>query len=216
MSVMQEPSSSPFDTIARAYHQGVGGAGQVIRPPLCFESGPDEQSLEHGLAAGDDHAFALLVERETDNVFRICYRVLGNRKDAWAAAEDVFLSAYRALGAYRAGLRPGAWLASIAARVAWGSWASRSTDGADAAVPTVLPDEDDPDHDDMDPIERAQIRHAVSRLREPYREIVMLWFYGKLSLPDIGAATKRSDKLVVEQIRFGLHHLSELMRESLA
>jgi RNA polymerase sigma-70 factor (ECF subfamily) len=188
----------------------------VLAPPLCFECGPDDESLEHGLAAGDDRAFALLVDRETANVFRICYRVLGNREDARAATGDAFSSAHRALGAYPGGLRPGAWLASIAAREAWEYWASRSTDGADVAVSMVLPDEDDPDHDDMDPIERAQIRHAVSRLPEPYREIVMLWFYGKLSLRDIGAATRRSDELVVEQIGVSLDRLSGLIRQAMA
>ena len=77
-------SYESIDTIACVHVQGIGAVERVLAPPLCCECGPDEESLERGLAAGDDRAFALLVERETANVFRICYRVLGYRKDARA------------------------------------------------------------------------------------------------------------------------------------
>ena len=75
-------SPEPKDQIGCVHVRGIGAVERVLAPPLCFECGPGDESLEHGLAAGDDRAFALLVDRETANVFQICYRVLGNREDA--------------------------------------------------------------------------------------------------------------------------------------
>ena len=63
---------------------------------------------------GDIAAFNSLVERYQSQVFNLCYRLLGNRQAAEDAAQEAFLSAYRAIATHSGGsIR--SWLLRIAA-----------------------------------------------------------------------------------------------------
>jgi RNA polymerase sigma-70 factor (ECF subfamily) len=189
-------------------------AERVLAPPVCLECQSDDGALAAALRAGDERAFGLLVDRETAAVYRTCYRILGSRDEAAETTKVTFAAAHRALGTFSYSGRPGAWLAAIATREAWRYWNTRSTWGA-AAMPDSWkaqprPDEDDPERPEMDAQERAQVRHAVSVLPDANREVVTLWFFGGLSLDEIGAMTRRPADVVRAQLVTGL----EQMRES--
>lgn len=59
--------------------------------------------------------------------------------------------------------------------------------------------------------ERREIRAAVARLPEPYREVVALRFFGELSLADVASATGRPLNTVKTHLRRGLERLRPLM-----
>lgn len=63
---------------------------------------------------GDLDAFNSLVDRYQDAVYNLCYRLLGNREAAADAAQEAFLSAYRAIHTF-AGGNVRSWLLRIAA-----------------------------------------------------------------------------------------------------
>ena len=64
--------------------------------------------------AGDDGAFAHIVEAYQRPVFSLCYRMLGNTGDAEDAAQEAFLRAYRHLNRYDPNRSFATWLLSIA------------------------------------------------------------------------------------------------------
>ncbi len=63
---------------------------------------------------GDDEAFGFLVESYQKPVYHLCYRMLGNSKDAEDAAQESFIRAYRYLKKYDLNRSFATWLLSIA------------------------------------------------------------------------------------------------------
>ena len=57
---------------------------------------------------------ALLAEHQ-DRIFRLCASMLGDRRDAEDAAQEVFLKAYRSLDKFKGESAAGTWLHRIAA-----------------------------------------------------------------------------------------------------
>ncbi len=61
--------------------------------------------------------------------------------------------------------------------------------------------------------DQQQVRMAVSRLPEPYREVITLRYFGELSLGEIGAATRRPLGTVKAQVHRGLERLRALIED---
>ena len=59
-------------------------------------------------------AFEILVRRHEKAIFNLVYRMLGNYDDAAETAQEVFLSAYRAIGQFRGESNFSTWLYRIA------------------------------------------------------------------------------------------------------
>jgi RNA polymerase sigma-70 factor (ECF subfamily) len=66
------------------------------------------------LQRGDTIAFEILVRRHEKAVFNLLYRMLGDYDDAAETAQEVFLSAYRAIGQFRGEANFSTWLYRIA------------------------------------------------------------------------------------------------------
>jgi RNA polymerase sigma-70 factor (ECF subfamily) len=58
----------------------------------------DLQAAVASVLAGDREAFRLLVERESANVVRTCYRILGSLPEAEDVAQEAFVIAFGSLG----------------------------------------------------------------------------------------------------------------------
>ncbi|MCA9823124.1 MAG: sigma-70 family RNA polymerase sigma factor [Dehalococcoidia bacterium] len=75
---------------------------------------PSDEQLVLLSKDGNLAAFNSLVERYQSQVYNLCYRLLGNRQAAEDAAQDAFLSAYRAIASVSGG-SVRSWLLRIAA-----------------------------------------------------------------------------------------------------
>ncbi|MBI4337654.1 MAG: sigma-70 family RNA polymerase sigma factor [Chloroflexi bacterium] len=58
--------------------------------------------------------FTQVVEKYTDYVYNICYRIMGNPHDAEDAVQETFLSAYRSWDRFRRDAQVSTWLYRIA------------------------------------------------------------------------------------------------------
>ena len=193
------------------------GTLRAARPATFPASSPssvavDDHALSRALVAGDRHAFHVLVERETAQVFRICYRILGRVDEAEDATQEAFVLAYRALGTFRGDGHPGAWLTRIATREAWRHAAKRArqrsmTAQLDASAEWLASPERGPAAAAIESDEREQVRLAVAGLPDQYREVISLRFFGDLSLREICAATGRPEGTVKAQLHRGLKRL---------
>lgn len=178
----------------------------------------DEVALSRALVSGDERAFDILMERESTRVFRACYRVLGRIDEAEEATQEAFVLAYRALGTFRGDGHPAAWLMRIATREAWRRSAARSRRQSlsmplDDGVLSIPSQRLDPSDEVMRAQDQERVRMAVSRLPEPYREVITLRYFGDLSLAEIGVATRRPLGTVKAQVHRGLDRLRALIEE---
>ena len=175
-----------------------------------------ERSIVDAVLDGDRDAYRHLVERESAAVVRACHRVLGDLHEAEDVAQEAFVTAYRSLASWRADGPFGAWLTRIAVRLAlrrvgqrrsvtWLDTADAGGVGASIAADPAL----DPATQAMRAERAADLRTAVSGLPEPYREVVVLRFYGELSLDEIARQTDRPIGTVKTHLRRGLLRLRE-------
>src|SRR5215831_21011083 len=73
----------------------------------------DESTLVEACLDGRRDAFDVIVERHRRQVYQLCYRFVGNHEDASDLTQDVFIRAYRGLGAFRGGSSLATWLYRI-------------------------------------------------------------------------------------------------------
>ncbi|HEY5495554.1 MAG TPA: sigma-70 family RNA polymerase sigma factor [Candidatus Limnocylindrales bacterium] len=203
------------------------------RDPGIHEAPKDDLEARRVVAAvlgGDRDAFRVLVERESRALVRSCYRVLGDLHDAEDAAQEAFVTAYRALGTWRGDGPFGAWLARIGVRiavrkasrrrpVAWIDPSPMVADGdrADVGRTNVVGErallaalgraEADPAQLAIRAERAASIRAAVANLEEPYREVVALRFFSELSLAEIADEAGRPLGTVKTHLHRGLQRL---------
>jgi RNA polymerase sigma-70 factor (ECF subfamily) len=171
----------------------------------------DERAAVDAVLAGDRDAFRQLVERESAAVIRACHRILGDLHEAEDAAQEAFVTAFRSLAGWRADGPFGAWLTRIAVRIAIRRAKSRREvtwiDPTDPSRGIDLPGGQDPAVSSLRTERAAGIRAAVAKLDEPYREVVLLRFFGELSLDEIAKQTGRPLGTVKTHLHRGLLRL---------
>ncbi len=149
----------------------------------------NEERLVERATAGDDAAFAELVRRYRERVFRLAVSVLGRAfvAEAEEVTQEVFLRAYRALPSFRGEARFGTWLYRIAftqavnlkARVRFR--APHVSDAALAGLPS--PDRAVPDR--LDDARRARVlADCIADLPDVYQAALRLHYWMGESVAD--------------------------------
>jgi RNA polymerase sigma-70 factor (ECF subfamily) len=200
--------------------------GPVTRTQPDLASGPpaghpeviDERAAVDAVLAGDRDAFRILVDRESAAVIRACHRILGDLHDAEDSAQEAFVIAFRSLAGWRADGPFGAWLTRIAVRIALRRAQKRRDvawiDPTHPDHPLDLPGGLDPASSSLRAERAADVRAAVARLDEPYRETVALRFFGELSLDEIATQTGRPLGTVKTHLHRGLIRLRGVVEGS--
>ena len=113
----------------------------------------DAIAVERTLA-GDRDAFRTLVERHSANVFRLSFRLVGNRHDAEEIVQEAFLRAYQKLSQFEARSNFGTWVYRIAANYAIDRMRQRRKEEARREMPTMNANEDT-EHDPLSTVADA-------------------------------------------------------------
>ena len=98
----------PDDDRRTLVEQGLG-----MTQPQGQESDEERLWVEAALR-GDREAFGALVSRYAERIYNVAYRFVGEEADAHDVAQDTFVSAFKALSAFRADARFSTWLYRIA------------------------------------------------------------------------------------------------------
>ncbi|MBA3235743.1 MAG: sigma-70 family RNA polymerase sigma factor [Chloroflexi bacterium] len=169
------------------------------------------------LAEDLDASFEALVQGHEDRIYTIALRMLGDPRDAEEAAQDTFVRAYRALGAFdrerisELRLRP--WLATIALNVCRSRLTGRKArPRASLSLDVELPGGLEP----RAPEARGPAAIQASRdatadwaallmtIPSTYRSPIVLRHVDGLSYPELALALDRPEGTVKAQVHRGL------------
>ncbi len=154
-----------------------------------FSIQPQEQ-LEH------------LINQYQNLVFTICFRLTGNYFDAQDLTQETFLSAYKHLSRFD-GRNEKAWITRIAT--------NKCIDHLKRAGRSTYPTEEEfflqlktrgPTVEEkiLEQETRSHLLRCCHLLKDPYREIAILYFYEELGFEEIARRTGRNVKTVQTQV----------------
>jgi RNA polymerase sigma-70 factor (ECF subfamily) len=150
-----------------------GQPPKVVRVASTEQSHTEEHGLIRAAQAGDRTAFAGLVERYWDRLYRWLYRLTQDRHTAEDLAQESFLKALAGLAKFRAGTNFNAWLF----RIAHNSFANHHRAAARRCEP--LPD--DLPQREAGPVEQVLsqealqgVARALNRLSPDFRAALLL------------------------------------------
>lgn len=173
---------------------------------------PDEAFVARAVA-GDGDAFAALMRRYNQRLFRIARSILGHDADAEDALQDAYVAAYRALPAFAPPLRFAAWLARIATNEALMRLRARRAphDDVDERV-AAAPTHDEPPAIAERDAARALMEGAIDRLPDGFRAVFVLREVQQLSVAETAACLD----IEPATVKTRLHRARALLREDMA
>jgi RNA polymerase sigma-70 factor (ECF subfamily) len=177
----------------------------------------DDRELVRAIVAGDGDALQLLVERESGPIVRACARILGDPDAAEDVAQECFVTAYQLIGSWRGEGSLHGWLLRIAINRALRAvkLQRRLLPLEDeSGQPLTIPGGSEPLSDLLKTERDRLIRQAVASLPEPYRETIVLRYFGELSIAEIASQTGRPIGTVKTHLGRGLLRLRPALAEA--
>lgn len=158
--------------------------------PGMQEKSDDE--LVAAYAAGDESAFAVLIERHLPAVYSFAYRLIGNAEEADDVAQDTFVKAWKHLKRFQKGAKMKTWLLSIARNTAIDflrkkrpSLFSEFGSEDDAAFEERLADAGPSAETRFDEqLNAERVDAALATLPPRYREVVLLHYREGMTLDE--------------------------------
>ena len=179
-----------------------------------------EQDWLKRARAGDEEAFALLVETYQTAIYNLCYRMLGEPNEAEDAAQEAFLRAYSQLSSYDPARSFKTWLFSIAShycidrlrkrRLTWLSL------DEDELPPHPALREPTPGPEEM-AVRRQQtvvVQAWLSKLAPDDRSVIVMRYWYDLSYDEIADATQTTVSAVKSRLHRARGAMAELIKSA--
>jgi len=157
-----------------------------------------------------------LVQIYQSSVFNVCYRVLGNRRDAEDLTQEAFLRAYNNLVSYDPGRPFGPWMRTLAANLCYNKLNRRELTQVDLEDERDLPEKDAIQNPEK-ALEISQENHklfqALWNLPHQYRIAVELYHFQELSYQEMAQTLNLPLNTVRSHLYRGRQKLAALLEE---
>jgi RNA polymerase sigma factor (sigma-70 family) len=196
---------------------GVESTSSTHARGAIVEAMSDAELVELVLA-GEQDAFAVLVERYKDAVQNLAYRMLSNPTEAEDVTQEVFVRAYTQLASYKPVHKFSTWLLSIASHLAIDQLRRRRF--------LALPLEDvpflewitdlgaGPEQSALEGEQQDEIQAYLQRLPSKYRAVIVLRYWYDFSYEEIAAALQLTPALVKARLHRARELLARYMKEN--
>ena len=171
-----------------------------------------EQGALQRALAGDEEAFAQVVEVYQTPVFNLCYRMLGDGGEAEDAAQETFWRAYQAINRYDRERPFGTWLLSIAAHFCIDQQRKRrlQTFELDEVAEETLPDPMPDPEKAANQNEQDRLLHKLlANMNAQDRAVIILRYWCDFSEEEIGQALS----LTISAVKSRLHRARLLLAQ---
>lgn len=216
-AVSSEVSLSNEQSLSSQALAGEQGMSYTYTRGASAELLSDVALVEMALA-GQQDAFAVLVERYKDAVQNLAYRMLSNVTEAEDVTQEVFVRAYTQLATYKPAHKFSTWLLSIASHLAIDQLRRRRF--------LALPLEDvpflewitdlgaGPEQSALAGEQQDEIQAYLQRLHSKYRAVIVLRYWYDLSYEEIATALNLTPALVKARLHRARELLARYMREN--
>jgi RNA polymerase sigma-70 factor (ECF subfamily) len=164
--------------------------------------------------SGDPAAFGELVRRYQTSVYNVCYRLLGERREAQDLAQEAFIRAYDRLGSYDVERPFGPWMRRVAANLCLNQLERTSPPSVsldDERDEPRAPAGSDPAEAHEQAESAAALRDAIARLPPRYRAVIELRHFHDMTYDEIAAVLK----LPLSDVKSHLFRARKQLAESL-
>lgn len=183
---------------------------------MVSESISDADCVRRIIQRGETDAFEILVRRHEKTIFNLVYRMLGDYDDAAEVSQEVFLSAYRAIGQFRGDANFSTWLYRIALNHA----TTRRRSVSSRQQKTVPIDDmeplSDPELGPSETLERKEIRErvqlALNKLEPDDATMILLRDLQDISYDEVA----RVLEIPVGTVKSRLHRARQALKTQLA
>ena len=175
--------------------------------------GRSDEELVEACQAGEASAFDVLVARWEDRIRGAAYRFLGSDEEARDVAQEAFLRAYQAIGAFKREARFSSWLYQIATNLCRDRLRRRKTratvslEALEEAGPVMVETRPGAHERLLERDLEQAVRRAVHALPEEQREVVILKEYQELTFLEIAQALDVPVSTVKTRLYRGLGQL---------
>jgi RNA polymerase sigma-70 factor (ECF subfamily) len=176
-----------------------------------LEDDRTDKELLRRAGAGDTRAFDVLVTRHEDRMFSLAVRMLGERADALDATQDAFISAFRRAKSFKGDSAVGTWLYRIAINACKDLIRKKTRWDARDRAPGDRPD-GTPNLEDEVSL-RIDLRAALDRLPDEYRDAVVMHDLGGVPYEEIATATGVPIGTVKSRISRGRRQLARFLEQ---
>ncbi|MDZ7292337.1 MAG: sigma-70 family RNA polymerase sigma factor [candidate division KSB1 bacterium] len=166
------------------------------------------------IRAGDQRAFAELIDRYKARIFHTTLRILGNREDAEEAAQDTFLRAYRGLENFREEAAFSTWIYRICVNTCLNLLESRKRFKAQEIESTPvdeLPHIESPEFDFVEEDLQTRVLSVLQKLPVKYRTVLVLYHIQHLAYQEIAEITQ----MPIGSVKTHLFRARAMLRERL-
>ena len=150
---------------------------------------------------------ARLMEEHGDRLYRLCLLLLRDPHLAEDAVQDTFFRAWRS-GGFRGESGEKTWLTAIAVNVCRDYrrlyWYRKRLDGEELLEQIPAPPDAEPQDD--------EILRQVFALAPKYRELVLLYYWQELTVPEIAALLHEKENTVSTRLRRARAQLRETLK----
>lgn len=171
----------------------------------------NELEILHKAQAGDQRAFAQLVESAHGKMFAVCLSITGNRQDAEDALQNALTSAWRNLSKFDGKAKFSTWAYRIASNAALQIVRQRrDIPEQDAGLDEVAPGSGV----DSQVTAALVVRQALETLGDDFREVLVLREYAGLSYQEIAEHQKIGVQTVKSRINRARGKLLTALQEA--
>ena len=160
----------------------------------------------------DESRFEEIYRRYATDVLRFSYFYLGNREQAEDVTQDTFLRLLTASPDLKEGAEK-PWLLKVAlnrCKDLWrNSWAKRVIIGS--PMLELIPDESSQMEDRQ---EKEALMQAVNRLPVKFREVILLYYYQQLSIPEISRVLNSTTGSISSRLARARQKLESILKGS--
>ena len=167
--------------------------------------------------AGDQQAYAELIRRYGDALYRLAYRLLRDHGEAEDACQEAFLRAFTRLETYDPHYSFYTWISTIVTNLCYRTlqrrdWRSLSVDPAVLREAPLFTAED-PEAVLLSRERADVVRRALELVPEAYRQMLILRHWHEMSYQEIAEATRQSLATVKTRLHRGRQMLANQLVE---